>query len=287
MLPSSAQASRHLRDWVTWDSLPAAVQRAAAEGFNGTVIARRNGAETLRTAVGIADPTSRRFTALNSVYSIGSQPMDFTKTAVLLLAQRGRLKLDDSITRFIDDVPADKRGITVRQLLSGGSGLVDFYHDEAKDWNADLSWIPRDEAVRRMMASTLRFTRDRRALRRMPRTTFRGVRGKGERPDLRDFLRRSCSSAGNDTHWLLREHSDWLIAFATGGGPALWVFPASPNWGPTSWLVMGSGGMVSTSRTGRIHRAREGTILSGEWARCSRAVQRVRWTERGYSFFMS
>ena len=42
---------------------------------------------------------------------------------------------------------------------------------------------------------------------------------------------------------------------------------APPWWGPTSWLVMGSGGMISTTHdTGRFLDAmREGRILEPEW----------------------
>ena len=47
-------------------------------------------------------------------------------TAALLLHSfpSGRIGPDDALTRFLNDVPADKRGITVRQLMTHTSGIL-------------------------------------------------------------------------------------------------------------------------------------------------------------------
>jgi len=59
-------------------------------------------------------------------YSIGSISKQFTAAAILLLAEQGKLSLDDPVSRF---APHLTRGneVTIRQLLSHTSGYQDFW----------------------------------------------------------------------------------------------------------------------------------------------------------------
>ncbi len=65
-------------------------------------------------------------------YAIGSVSKQFTATAVLLLAEDGRLSLDDPVSRWFPDLTR-AREITVRQLLSMTSGYQDY-------WPQDYVW---------------------------------------------------------------------------------------------------------------------------------------------------
>ncbi|HEY5340277.1 MAG TPA: serine hydrolase domain-containing protein [Candidatus Aquilonibacter sp.] len=56
--------------------------------------------------------------------SIGAVSMQFTAAALLLLAQDGKLKLDDAVTRYVPDLRVAK-GVTVRELLNQTSCLPD------------------------------------------------------------------------------------------------------------------------------------------------------------------
>ncbi|MBK8006397.1 MAG: beta-lactamase family protein [Gemmatimonadetes bacterium] len=59
-------------------------------------------------------------------YAIGSVSKQFTATAILLLAEEGKLKLDDPVSRYL---PGLTRGtdVTIRQLLSMTSGYQDYW----------------------------------------------------------------------------------------------------------------------------------------------------------------
>lgn len=59
-------------------------------------------------------------------YSIGSISKQFTAAAILLLAEEGKLSLDDHVSKF---VPGLTRGneVTIRQVLSHTSGYQDFW----------------------------------------------------------------------------------------------------------------------------------------------------------------
>jgi CubicO group peptidase (beta-lactamase class C family) len=61
-----------------------------------------------------------------SVFRIGSTSKQFTAASVVLLAEKGQLSLDDSLTKFFPDFPEYAKKITVRHLLNHTSGIRDY-----------------------------------------------------------------------------------------------------------------------------------------------------------------
>jgi D-alanyl-D-alanine carboxypeptidase len=59
-------------------------------------------------------------------YSIGSISKQFTATAILLLAEQGKLSLDDPVSRFVPNL-ARGNEVTIRELLSHTSGYQDYW----------------------------------------------------------------------------------------------------------------------------------------------------------------
>ena len=59
-------------------------------------------------------------------YSVGSISKQFTATAILLLAEDGKLSLEDSVARWLPDLTR-AREVTVRQILSMTSGYQDYW----------------------------------------------------------------------------------------------------------------------------------------------------------------
>ena len=57
-------------------------------------------------------------------FHIGSLSKQFTAAGILLLAERGKLRLDDPITKYVDDPPSAWQGITLLHLLTHSSGIV-------------------------------------------------------------------------------------------------------------------------------------------------------------------
>jgi CubicO group peptidase (beta-lactamase class C family) len=85
---------------------------------NGEIVfAQAYGSARLEPALA-ASPTMR--------YSIGSVSKQFTATAILLLAERGKLSLDDKVGRWLPDLTRANE-VTVRQVLSMTSGYEDFW----------------------------------------------------------------------------------------------------------------------------------------------------------------
>ncbi len=61
-----------------------------------------------------------------TIFDIGSTSKQFTAASILLLAQRGKLSLDDDVRRYIPELPQYQKPITIRQLMHHTSGLRDY-----------------------------------------------------------------------------------------------------------------------------------------------------------------
>ena len=59
-------------------------------------------------------------------YSVGSVSKQFTATAILMLAEAGKLSLDDPVARFLPDLTRANE-VTIRELLSHTSGYQDYW----------------------------------------------------------------------------------------------------------------------------------------------------------------
>src|SRR5215216_1869710 len=61
-----------------------------------------------------------------SVFDIGSTSKQFTAASVYLLAQQGKLSLDDDIRKYLPELPNYGKTITIRHILTHTSGLRDY-----------------------------------------------------------------------------------------------------------------------------------------------------------------
>ncbi len=68
-----------------------------------------------------------------SVFAIASMSKTYTAAAILLLAEEGLLKLDDSVKKYIPEAPVTWESMTIKHLLMHSSGLVEDW--ELYDWN--------------------------------------------------------------------------------------------------------------------------------------------------------
>jgi CubicO group peptidase (beta-lactamase class C family) len=60
------------------------------------------------------------------VYDIGSTSKQFTAASILLLAEQGKLSLDDDVRKYIPELPVYQKPITIRHLIHHTSGLRDY-----------------------------------------------------------------------------------------------------------------------------------------------------------------
>jgi D-alanyl-D-alanine carboxypeptidase len=86
----------------------------------------KNGKEIKRVEYGIADIENNVPLQRDAVFEVGSVTMQFTATAVLILAQQNKLSLEDPITKYLPNAPETWKTINVRHLLDHSSGLKNY-----------------------------------------------------------------------------------------------------------------------------------------------------------------
>jgi CubicO group peptidase (beta-lactamase class C family) len=108
-------------------SIDAAAQKVLAETGvpSATVGVVVNDKVVLNTAYGFARLSPRVPATASMAYPIGSISKQFTATAVLLLAEEGKLSLDDTVSKFFPELTRANE-VTIRELLSHTSGYEDY-----------------------------------------------------------------------------------------------------------------------------------------------------------------
>src|SRR5690242_7670807 len=84
------------------------------------------GETVLAAAYGMADLEHDVPNTPETVFEPGSVTKQFTAAAVLLLAQQGKLAIDDPVRKYIPELPEYGAPITIRHLLNHTSGLRDW-----------------------------------------------------------------------------------------------------------------------------------------------------------------
>ncbi len=93
----------------------------------GTAVAVVRGTDTLLfKAYGRANLELNVPMTTQSVFRIGSVTKQFASAALLQMVQEGKLSLSDSIGRYLPELPATWRTVTVTQLLNHTSGIPSY-----------------------------------------------------------------------------------------------------------------------------------------------------------------
>jgi CubicO group peptidase (beta-lactamase class C family) len=95
------------------------------DGASGTLVAARGGELVHCQGFGMADREAAVPAGCDTVYDLMSITKQFTSAAILKLQTMGKLRVSDPIGKHLGPVPPDKRDITLHQLLTHTSGLVD------------------------------------------------------------------------------------------------------------------------------------------------------------------
>lgn len=93
-------------------------------GFSGAIVVAYKDQIVLQKGYGFADREQNIPFTSRTVQSNGSNTKQFTGAAILLLESRNQLSVMDSLPIYFENVPKDKQQITLHQLLTHSSGLL-------------------------------------------------------------------------------------------------------------------------------------------------------------------
>ena len=118
------------------DYVRAEMVRRHIPGLSLAVV--RNGTVVKLGHYGLADVELNVPVTDDTKFEIASMTKQFTDAAILLLAEEGKLGLDDPVARFLSDAPPSWKAITIRQLMNHTAGVRD-------DWDEDTAFFLRNQ----------------------------------------------------------------------------------------------------------------------------------------------
>jgi CubicO group peptidase (beta-lactamase class C family) len=98
---------------------------AASGAPSVSVAVTQNGRLVYSKAFGLANIAENRAATAATRYAVGSVSKQFTTAGILLLAEQGKLSLDDTVGKYLPDLTRASE-VTIRELLSHTSGYEDY-----------------------------------------------------------------------------------------------------------------------------------------------------------------
>jgi CubicO group peptidase (beta-lactamase class C family) len=105
------------------DKLFSVIDAKTAPGCAVAVV--QDGTVVLKRGYGLANLDYEVPITPSTIFQVGSIAKQFTATAILLLAQDGKLSLDDDVRKHIEEFPDLGHRVTIRHLLHHTSGVRD------------------------------------------------------------------------------------------------------------------------------------------------------------------
>jgi CubicO group peptidase (beta-lactamase class C family) len=102
------------------------MDRYAGTVPGASLLVIQDGVDVIRRGYGLADLEDGIEAGPTTNYRLASITKQFTAAAILLLAEDGRLRLEDRARTWLPSLPAAADSITIRHLLTHTSGLIDY-----------------------------------------------------------------------------------------------------------------------------------------------------------------
>jgi CubicO group peptidase (beta-lactamase class C family) len=103
-----------------------ATAQAADNKFLGSILVAREGSVVFEKSYGLANAEWEIPNGSTTKFRIGSVTKQFTAVAILLLEERGKLKLEDPVSNHVPNAPVAWANVTILHLLAHTSGIPNF-----------------------------------------------------------------------------------------------------------------------------------------------------------------
>ena len=247
--------------------------------FMGAVLIARNGQIRLNKGYGHANLEWRIPNSPDARFRLASMTKQFTAACILLLQERGQLKIEDPISKYLPDMPPSWKPITVFNLLTHTSGIHELTALPDFDASEPFATTP-EKLVARFRAQPLDF---------IPGTDFRysnsgyillgylieKVTGKTYRQFVQTnlFDRLNMKDSGYDsTHEIISRHAEGYVLKPDGLQIADYIDMTVP---------FAAGGLYST--TGDLLRWHEG-LFGGKLLSAASLARMQLPFKRDYAF---
>ncbi|HEY6111408.1 MAG TPA: serine hydrolase domain-containing protein [Chthoniobacterales bacterium] len=104
------------------------------------VIVIQNGKVLLKKGYGLADLETKQPITPDTAFRLASLTKQFTAMAVMMLADRGKLSFEDSLSKFFPEFPPYAQKVTVRHLLNHTAGFPEFEQLWLQNGRIDCDW---------------------------------------------------------------------------------------------------------------------------------------------------
>ena len=97
-----------------------------AHHFSGTILLARDGRPIISRGYGMANLELNVANTPKTKFRIASMTKQFTAMSILILQERGRLSVTDSICKYIPQCPQAWQEVTIQQLMTHTSGIHEY-----------------------------------------------------------------------------------------------------------------------------------------------------------------
>ncbi len=91
---------------------------------------------------GFSDVEQQRLASARTIWPAGLISQGFAAIAAMQLYERGKLRLEDRLSQYLDDIPSSWADITVLQLMRHSTGIADYRFENGYD--ATKPYTPRE-----------------------------------------------------------------------------------------------------------------------------------------------